>query len=136
MSIEGIFVKEDDVISVKVLMAQGEGKLIVGEEMDVLRVFKPDVKEEDVHEETFVFRRPKFVDMPAFMDGAMAINNEEEFSLSPGSQSLSIFKRLIKSWTITNGDGESVPVNEENIQSLNPSVAQYVINQLNYLIGN
>tara|TARA_B100000614_G_scaffold262909_1_gene300824 strand:+ start:300275 stop:300712 length:438 start_codon:yes stop_codon:yes gene_type:complete len=69
------------------------------------------------------FREPNYRDIADLSDGAVAINTDGNYALSVNQVRLKRVVRLLKSWNLKDDNNKAVPVNEQNIEKLNPVVA-------------
>jgi len=131
---EGLFINPEDEVSVEVFVSHDNtGNLLTHYTREAL-VEEHDVDPALVEMHTFVFRRPSFKDAVNAV-GDMATKDGISLSFNPLAIRFARIKSLLKDWSLKDGEGNKVPVTEQNIEKLNPVLADMVGTRLDDMIG-
>ena len=127
----GIFVNKDETIKINMWVGEGSNKKnrYWTRESD-----KPEGMISSTKYEV-VFRKPNFRDSTMLLDLGIRMNTEGGMDLALNEIRYKRLEMLIKSWTLKDSDGESVPANSESIGSLNPSFAMTLAAALERELG-
>ena len=97
-----------------------------------VRVLDEDEKAEEgqeVFEEEFKFRHPRWGDTRFVMSAASSLG-DEGIKIDPYKFIDARVKRLIEDWSLKTEKGKKVALNEQNIDQLPPDVVNYINSQL------
>jgi len=133
--INNLFVKPGDELIIKVAVAidKKEGKIYAD-------AIKKDLEEMmkgapfEIEEYTVTFRRPSFKDSVDISQGISTDGQNFKFDILANRYNK--MKKLIKSWTFKDEEGNVLKATEENINSLNPLIASVILDQLDLATGN
>ncbi len=123
-----LFVKKSDLISIPIFVYEEDGQTIA-------TFTKSETSSIDnVETVKFIFRRPSYSDsVNITTKSQLQLAQTDDASINASSivtfQNL-IFKTLISDWDIKDENGQKVPVNSENINSLEPLVARAAVSGL------
>jgi len=130
----GIFIDPNDTVAVEIFVTKdisgGMAVDIAKENLEDDSVFVQDT----IVNYTFVFKKPSFKDNVSIL-GTLSTNDGINLSFNPLALRLLRFKKLLKSWTLTDNEGKLVPVTESNIENLNPIIADVVSAQLETIVS-
>ena len=81
-------------------------------------------------EYSMFFRRPSYVDNVKILDSALKIVNDGEVQVNPILVRYQRFCTLLVKWTLKNEEGKDMEVNKENINQLDPEIANLIVAEL------
>lgn len=130
----GIFIDPNDTVSVDIFVTKDiSGSLVADIVEDAFEDEKLFMKD-SIEKYSFVFKKPSFKDNVSIL-GTLSTNDGVNLSFNPLALRLLRFKKLLKSWTLTDNEGKLVPVTESNIENLNPIIADVVSAQLETIVS-
>ena len=120
-----IFVQDNDEIRIVVAIGKNRhGAIFAANDTVELKELYEDeaLDESTIQEFEVIFKQPSFKDsVELAMD--FSIGNEKGFEFNPVASRYKKITKLIKSWTLKDGEGNAVPATENNVAKLHPSVA-------------
>lgn len=130
-----LFISANDEIKIKCVIANRKnGDLVADISVKMLKESFENIDESTIEEYDFVFRRPAFGDL-VHMNSTLTTNDGFTATFNPLAIRMGRMTSLIKSWSLTDAEGDTIPPNEEAIASLNPVIANTVGLQLDAAIG-
>jgi hypothetical protein len=132
---KNLFITQDDEIIVNFVVAQTkEGRLVADVVREMLRGY-PDLDEESIEQHQAVFRRPSFKDLVE-LTGNINLQSSATTTVNfnPFASRLLRMERLIKRWTLKNGDRD-MPATSDSVEQLNPVLANVIGAQLETELG-
>jgi len=122
---EGLFLTKDDNFKIDFVIAKdAEGKLLVAKnKQDMLNEHK-DVNVDDIENHWAVFKLPSFSDYVKTNAKGMTTNMDGELELNLWALRQSRMENLLLSWSFEND------INSENVGSLSPVVAMFLMEQV------
>ena len=122
-----LFVKDEDEIKIEILVAQTKEGYIYCEakkdKKDLEKLINNDELEGKIEEYTVIFKKPNFKDMSEISNNMVNVNSENGVNFNLLGVRMSKMKKLLKKWDFKDNEGKEIPVNDENIDKLNPIIA-------------
>jgi len=129
-----LFIRPGDEIIIKFAVAQDKnGKIYT----DAVKKDLEEVlgnKVENIEEYTVVFKKPSFKDTMEISQSISTDGTSIKLNLLADKYHKMI--KLIKSWTLKDENGEILETNAENINALNPIIADIISSQLDSETNN
>jgi hypothetical protein len=126
-----LFVDGENEIVIKVVVADSpNGQVFAGASKDELDLEIDDLKDEDVAELSFTFKQPSFKDSVDMAKSVLSSTDGQSLDFNPLAARYEKMVTLIKSWNLTDVNGNPVEPTEANISKLHPVVANTVALQL------
>jgi len=121
-----LFIKEDDTFRIDFFIGQNkDGK-------QTISLKKEDVVSPESH--FVIFRKPNYRDNVAIISSSVS-SNFQQITVDPAKMRYERFVRLAKEWSFVNEDKEIIVPTRENIDKLSPMLADFIVEQLDDLVG-
>ena len=134
----GIKVSKTDEIKISFALGTLKDGNLVGDttKENLKETFKEELDEKSIEEHSAVFRRPTFGDAVA-ISGSSKINTADGITVNfnPLEVRMIRMQRLLKSWTLKDEDGKSIPATPSEVEDLNQIVGNIIGIQLDATIG-
>ena len=122
-----LFVKDEDEIKVEILVAQTKEGYIYCEakkdKKDLEKLINNDELEGKIEEYIIIFKKPNFKDMSEISNNMVNVNSENGVNFNLVGVRMAKIKNLLKKWDFKDDEGNEIPINNENIDKLNPIIA-------------
>ena len=133
-----VLVKENEEITVKIVVGANKDGNIYCEpfrDKEELVKFLGEEIEGEVEEHIIIFRRPSSKDMKEISADVFSFGGEGDIAFNPLAARFAKMKKLLKSWSFTDEQGNLIPANAENISSLNPAIGNVLGAELDSATG-
>ena len=131
-----IFVDQNEKIKMEIVIGYSKnGKVyceLKKDEKDILEFLGEDL---DGETESYVMtvKRPNFKDITEMSKGTVSMSVDEGFNFNIAASRMKKMKQLIIDWDFSDEKGEKIPVSDESIEKLNPSIANLIGEQIDEL---
>lgn len=133
-----VLVKENEEITVKIVIGANKDGNIYCEpyrEKEELVKFLGDDVEGEIEEHRIIFRRPSFQDMKEISADVFSFGGEGDIAFNPLAARFAKMKKLLKSWSFKDGQGNPIAATADNITSLNPAIGNVLGAELDSATG-
>lgn len=130
---KNLLVKEDDVIEIKIFVGENDkGVLVASANEEVVNTFTQGEKQSF----NFVFRRPSFKDAKILAQN-ISVNTEDISSINLNLHLTKLKKvsYLMIRWDLKDNEGKEISFSPENVDALDPTVANALANELDDVTG-
>ena len=126
-----LFVNPEDTITIKLAVAVDQigNQIYVDANKKDLEIMLKDV-EHVIEEYEVVFKRPSFKDAVEINQSLYSSTIDGKISFNPLQDRYKKITSLIKSWNLTNENGDAMEPNKDNVNKLHPTIAEFLANQL------
>ena len=131
-----LFVSSKDEVTIKFAVTiDKDGKMYVDINKKALEEMMSD-EECEIEGHEVIFKRPSFGDVIGITDKLYQTSLDGKISINPLADRYQKMAILMRSWSLKDDKGNLLPINEKNIKSLNPLVADIIVSQLELEIGS
>ncbi len=132
-----LFINKEDEIIVEFCVAETKSGAVVSDvtEKEIKEVYANDIKIETIILHTATFKRPSFKDYVDLSSNTFNTADGVSIDFNPWAIRFHRIVQLIKTWSFKDKDGKEIPAAKENIEKLNPSIANTIGLQLEAHLG-
>jgi len=131
-----IFVNENEKMKMEIVIGYSKNENVYCElkkdKKDILEFLGEDING-DIEQYTIVVKRPNFKDITEMSKGTVSMSVDEGFNFNIAASRMKKMKQLIIDWDFSDENGEKIPVSDENIEKLNPSIASLIGQEIDQL---
>jgi len=130
---KSLFVNKKDFVIVKIIIAKdkkNENLYISNNKEDLLS--RKEVNKDSVEEYEVKFRNPDYGDNVTIYSNSVNIDGNN-IKVDPMAVRYKKFVTLVNDWTFTGENGEPLEVNSNNINSLHPDLANFILDEFERL---
>ena len=132
---QDLFIKEDEEFVIDFVVAvDKEGTMWCDITEESLREILLENKDYEISKYKAVFKKPSFGDTINLYDDVFSTDGES-IEFNPLGARFRKIVLLIKSWTLTDADGNAVEPNEDSIMRLHPIIASIIGAQVDFVTG-
>lgn len=133
---KGLIISPDDRITIKFALGLNKNGSIIGDtsEETLKRTFGEDLRTDTIEEHQALFRRPTFGDLVR-ITGTISTTDGTGFDFNPLAIRIGRLKGLLKEWSLKDEEDQPIPAIPENVDKLDPVVANIIGVQLDAILG-